>query len=84
MPPILLMYYSVSGYQIYCTIYCMTPNKKHLCMCVCKRRWGSGGRGPKKLFRSLGPQFDLKIRGEGGPPGALPWIRHCCIDSFNS
>ena len=43
MRPILLVYYSVSGYQIYCTIYCMTPNKKHLCMCVCKRRWGGEG-----------------------------------------
>ena len=30
----------------------------------------------KKFFRSFGPQFGLKIRGEHGPPGPLPWIRH--------
>ena len=26
------------------------------------------GRSPKSFFRSFGPQYDLKIRGAGGPP----------------
>ena len=33
-------------------------------------------RFPKKIFRPFGLQFGLRIRG-AGPPGALPWIRHC-------
>ena len=32
-----------------------------------------GGRGGLPF----GPQFGLKIRGRLGPPGPLPWIRHC-------
>ena len=24
-----------------------------------------------------GPQFGLKLRGRPGPPGPLPWVRHC-------
>ena len=32
---------------------------------------GRGGRSPNKFFRLVGPQFRLKIRGEGGP-GAPP------------
>ena len=35
-----------------------------------------GRRSQKNFFRPFGPQFGLKIRG-GGPPGPLPWIRHC-------
>ena len=42
-----------------------------------------GGPGlKKKKSRPFGPQFGLKIRGEGGggraggPPGPLSWIRH--------
>ena len=45
---------------------------------------GGGGAGggegddlKKKFFRPFGPHFRLKIRGEGRPPGPLPWIRHC-------
>ena len=52
-------------------------------------RGGGEGRGwsQKNCFQSLGPQFDLKIRG-GGPP--LPSICHCIqgsltlADSFQS
>ena len=45
------------------------------------RRVGGEGRkgrtqSQKKLFRPFGPQFGLKIRGGGRPPGPLPWIRH--------
>ena len=45
-------------------------------------RMGGGGGGgghpdPEiRFFRPLRPQFSLKISG-GGPPGSLPWIRHC-------
>ena len=39
-------------------------------------------RSPKKLFRPFGPQFGLKIRGGGRPPGPLPWIRHWNMQSF--
>ena len=46
-------------------------------------KWGGGGGGHpdpeirggpslKKSFRPLGPQFGLKIRVEGGPPGPFP------------
>ena len=38
-------------------------------------RWGGGGGGAiskKIFFGPLGPQFGLKIRGEGGPPGTSP------------
>ena len=40
-----------------------------------------GEMGPvsKKFFRPFGPQFGLKIRGGPGPPGTVPWIRHCYI-----
>ena len=33
---------------------------------------GGGGEGwsPKKIFWSFGPQFRLKLRGEGGVPSA--------------
>ena len=31
----------------------------------------------KIFFRPFAPQFGLKIRGRPGPPGPLPWIRHC-------
>ena len=27
--------------------------------------------------RHFGPQFGLKIRQGGRPPGPLPWFRHC-------
>ena len=30
------------------------------------------GEVSKTFFRPFGPQFDLKIRQGGGPPGALP------------
>ena len=33
---------------------------------------GVGGRSPKKFFWPFGPQFGLKIRVEGGPPGPSP------------
>ena len=33
-------------------------------------------RDKANFFRPFGPQFGLKIRGEGGSPGPLPWIRH--------
>ena len=38
-------------------------------------KWG----GLKKIFcRPFdGPQFGLKLRGRPGPPGPLPWVRHC-------
>ena len=29
------------------------------------------------FFRPFGHHFGGKIRGELGPPGPLPWIRHC-------
>ena len=49
-------------------------------------RKGGGGEkeGPvsKKTFRPFGPQFGLKIRGGGRPPGPLPWIRHWNMQSF--
>ena len=32
-----------------------------------------GLRSPKNIFSA---QFGLKIRGVGGPPEPLPWIRH--------
>ena len=37
------------------------------------------GAVSKIFFRPFGPQFGLKIRegGGAGPPGPLPWIRHC-------
>ena len=41
-------------------------------------RWGGGG-GDGRLSlqtKKFGPQFGLKIRGDGSP-GTLPWIRHC-------
>ena len=37
------------------------------------KQWG-GGLVSKKFFRLFGPQFGLKIRGEGRP---LPRICHC-------
>ena len=38
---------------------------------------GEGGGGlQKKFFQPFRPQFGLKIRRRGGPPGSLPWIRH--------
>ena len=30
----------------------------------------AGGRSPKNFFRPFGPQFGLKIRGEGAFPGS--------------
>ena len=42
------------------------------------RPWDKGGPRPSQFFfRPFGPHFGLKIRGEGGPPRPLPWIRHC-------
>ena len=39
-----------------------------------------GGRlGLKKTFSPFGPQFGLIISGEPGPPGPLPWTRHCKV-----
>ena len=40
---------------------------------------GGGGGNPEKIFFGpFGAQFALKKRGVGaGPPGPLPWIRHC-------
>ena len=40
---------------------------------------GGGGGLKKNLFRPFGPQFGLKIRGAGGPPGTSPGsaIGHC-------
>ena len=49
-----------------------------------------GGSRKKTFFRPLGPQFGVKTRGGGGPPGPLSWIRHCIqgsltlTDSFQS
>ena len=44
------------------------------------RPWDKGeGRFKFFFFRPFGPQFGLKIRGGTGPPGPLPWIRHCCL-----
>ena len=55
-------------------------------------RWGGGvvlgeshsdpeikwGRLKKIFCRPFdGPQFGLKLRGRLGPPGPLPWVRHC-------
>ena len=43
-------------------------------------RKGRGGILPKKSFQPFGPQFGLKIRGQGAggrPPGPLPQICHC-------
>ena len=38
---------------------------------------GGGGDGGLSLqTKKFGPQFGLKIRGDGSP-GPLPWIRHC-------
>ena len=45
-----------------------------------QRGRGERGRSKKKnLFRPFGPQFGLKIRGAGGPPGTSPGsaIGHC-------
>ena len=42
-----------------------------------------GARSPKKMFRAFGTQFGPKIRwggGGSGPPGPLPWIRHCFLN----
>ena len=36
-------------------------------------------QSPKKIFRPFEPQSGLKIRGGAGPPGPLPYFRHCCI-----
>ena len=36
-----------------------------------------GGGLKNNFFRPFGPQFDLKIRGGGGSPAPLPWIRQC-------
>ena len=42
--------------------------------------WRGGGRGLQKIsFQPFGPQFGLKIRGEAGFPGPLPWNHHWFI-----
>ena len=38
---------------------------------------GGGAASKKDFFRPFGLQFGLKIRGGAGPPGPLPWFRHC-------
>ena len=38
------------------------------------KQWGGGASFKKIFFGLFGPQFGLKIRGEGGP---LPRICHC-------
>ena len=40
-----------------------------------------GGAVSKKIF--FGPSFGLKRRG-GGPPGPLPWVRHCSTITLKS
>ena len=52
------------------------------------RPWHKGGGGggchPKKKFWPFRPQFGLKIRGEPGPPGPLPWIRLCGREMYKN
>ena len=52
-----------------------------LIVVVVETREGAGGGGLKKknLFGPFGPQFGLKLTGRPGPPGPLPWIRHCSL-----
>ena len=43
-------------------------------------RWGGGGGWPghkKNFYPPIGPYFRKKIRGGGGFPGPLRWIRRC-------
>ena len=37
---------------------------------------GRGKQSQKFSFLPFGPQFGLKMRGRGEPPGPLPWIRN--------
>ena len=39
--------------------------------------WRGGGSLKKFFFLPFGPHFGLKIKGEPGSPGPLPWSRHC-------
>ena len=44
---------------------------------------GGGGKGSKKIISAPRASVWSKNKGGGGgPPTPLPWIRHCCIDSF--
>ena len=49
-----------------------------------RKGWGGGGEPslPKKFCRPFGPQFGLKIRGEGRGPWAPPLNRHCLGPHF--
>ena len=37
------------------------------------------GRNPANFFSALRASFWSKKKGEAGPPGSLPWIRHCKV-----
>ena len=48
------------------------------------RPWDKGKGGLKKNFLALWTSDWSKKRGAGGPPGLLPWIRHCsCVSIIN-